>query len=121
MKKSAFTMIELVFVIVILGILAAVAIPKLSATRSDAEASVLANALATCVNGATDAYMMDTSFDLDSPACDTATADCFSVVPNDTTGILTVTDTADTTPVCVETQGLVAGRLSSATGKEHHF
>ncbi|MDF1878229.1 type II secretion system protein [Sulfurimonas sp. SAG-AH-194-C20] len=40
--KNAFTMIELVFVIVILGILAAVAIPKLSATRSDAEVSKIA-------------------------------------------------------------------------------
>ncbi|ULO04298.1 type II secretion system protein [Campylobacter sp. RM12651] len=35
--KKAFTMIELIFVIVILGILAAVAIPKLNATRDDAE------------------------------------------------------------------------------------
>ncbi len=35
--KKAFTMIELVFVIVILGILASVAIPKLAATRDDAE------------------------------------------------------------------------------------
>lgn len=38
-KRTAFTMIELVFVIVILGILAAVAIPKLSATRDDAKVS----------------------------------------------------------------------------------
>ena len=37
MKRSAFTMIELVFVIVVLGILAAIAIPKLAATRDDAE------------------------------------------------------------------------------------
>lgn len=35
--KKAFTMIELIFVIVILGILAAVAIPRLNATRDDAE------------------------------------------------------------------------------------
>jgi len=36
-KRAGFTMIELVFVIVILGILASVAIPKLVATRDDAE------------------------------------------------------------------------------------
>jgi len=36
-KRYAFTMIELIFVIVILGVLAAVAIPKLSATRNDAK------------------------------------------------------------------------------------
>ena len=41
-SKTAFTMIELIFVIVILGILAAVAIPKLAATRTDAEVSAIA-------------------------------------------------------------------------------
>jgi len=45
--KNAFTMIELIFVIVILGILAAVAIPKLSATRNDALVSKLANNIMT--------------------------------------------------------------------------
>lgn len=39
--KNAFTMIELIFVIVILGILAAVAIPKLTATRDDAKQSAI--------------------------------------------------------------------------------
>ena len=39
MKKTrtAFTMMELIFVIVVIGILAAVAVPRLSATRDDAE------------------------------------------------------------------------------------
>jgi len=37
--RQAFSMIELVFVIVILGILASVAIPKLNATRKDAQIS----------------------------------------------------------------------------------
>ena len=34
---KGFTMIELIFVIVILGVLAAIAIPRLAATRDDAE------------------------------------------------------------------------------------
>jgi general secretion pathway protein G len=35
--KKAFTMIELIFVIVVIGILSAIAIPKLAATRDDAQ------------------------------------------------------------------------------------
>ena len=41
MKKRAFTLIEIIFVIVILGVLSAIAIPKLFFTRGDA---IVANA-----------------------------------------------------------------------------
>ncbi len=50
MKRSGFTMIELIFVIVILGILASVAIPKLAATRDDAKISKAASEVSTLVS-----------------------------------------------------------------------
>ena len=45
--SRAFTMIELIFVIVVIGILAGVAIPKLAATRDDATLAAMRANLAT--------------------------------------------------------------------------
>ena len=126
MKRAGFTMIELIFVIVILGILAAVAIPKLAATRSDAEASKIISNLATCVGDGGGAYLKDGNFsNIDSTnmgtgwtvatlkapisvACQDA-LDCFTIISNDANGTMTVaalTSGTGTTKKCVQAQAL---------------
>ena len=52
MKRAAFTMIELIFVIVILGILASVAIPKLAGVQDDAYVSLEKSGIASVKSGA---------------------------------------------------------------------
>lgn len=49
--RSAFTMMELIFVIVILGILATVAVPRLAANRDDAEIAKLRSDIASIRGG----------------------------------------------------------------------
>ena len=60
--KKGFTMIELIFVIVILGILASVAIPRLAATREDAEISAAVANLRTLVSDASAYYTVKSGF-----------------------------------------------------------
>ncbi|MCI7464105.1 MAG: type II secretion system GspH family protein [Campylobacter sp.] len=60
--KKGFTMIELIFVIVILGILASVAIPRLYATREDSEISAAVANLRTLVSDVSAYYTVKGSF-----------------------------------------------------------
>lgn len=63
--KKAFSMIELIFVIVILGALAAVAIPKLNATRDDAVIAKSAQNLATLIGELASYYTAQSKFNDD--------------------------------------------------------
>ena len=71
--KFAFTLIEVIFVIVIIGILSAVAIPKLAATRNDAKNAVDCQNVVTCLTDIAATYtakgVVPTNI---SPACDVA-------------------------------------------------
>ena len=60
--KKGFTMIQLIFVIVILGILASVAIPRLASTREDAEISATAANLRTLISDINAYYVVKEEF-----------------------------------------------------------
>ena len=60
--KKGFTMIELIFVIVILGILASVAIPRIAGTREDAEVSAGIANIRTLLSDAASYYVVKGEF-----------------------------------------------------------
>ena len=60
--KKGFTMIELIFVIVILGVLASVAIPRLAGTKTDAEVATAVANLRTLVDDAGGYYTLNDEF-----------------------------------------------------------
>ena len=78
--KKGFTMIELIFVIVILGILASVAIPRLAGTREDAEISTAIGNLRTLLSDAASYYAVKGNFK-DAAGTGTAKWKDFTNVP----------------------------------------
>ncbi len=80
--KQAFTMIELIFVIVIIGILASLALPRLNATREDAKTTVEISNLRTCINDIASSYIAIGEEKKDSAAC--RNLECHTIELNNT-------------------------------------
>ena len=78
--RAAWTMIELIFIIIIIGILAALALPRLSATRDDAKLSTTVRNMNVCIRDAS-AYFTATGLDYNETvhprACDRNNTLCY--------------------------------------------
>jgi len=122
-------MIELIFVIVIIGILAAVAIPKLAATRDDAKISAEIASVRQGIDNLGAEFTAKGTFTTANIAAANAATKCFTITnTNVTDGNITVTPVAADTdcPAAVRTEvntmAVANGILDTAyTAKTYSF
>jgi len=98
--KKAFTMIELIFVIVIIGVLAAIALPRLAGTRDDANAIKSVMNLSIAITDAGTSYTGKENFN-----GLITTIKCFRLVYSNDGNVTVTTETTDA-KYCVISEGV---------------
>lgn len=115
--RNGFTVIELIFVIIIIGILAAMAISRLAVTRDDAKLSADVSNMAICIRDAAYAYTaqhIDFTETDHSDACDRVV--CYTIVYAVNGEDFNVTTNSAAADYCADID-YVGGNLA----KSYHF
>jgi len=114
--RPAWTLIELIFILVIIGLLAGIAIKKLSATRDDAKLSAIVSNMAICITDAS-AHYTATHQDYtatDHPvACDKNSTICYDIVYSVNGEDFNVTTDPTAAPYCLDIDN-VGGHLAKS-------
>ena len=114
--RAGWTLIELIFILVIIGLLAGIAIKKLSATRDDAKLSAVVSNMSICITDAA-AHFTATHKDYtatDHPyACDKNATICYDIVYSVNGEDFNVTTNSTAAPYCADID-YVGGHLAKS-------
>lgn len=75
--RSGWTMIELIFILIIIGILASIAISKLTATRDDAKLSTDVSNMGICIRSVAANYTATEVMDINLSSCNSV--NCYTI------------------------------------------
>lgn len=119
--RAGWTLIELIFIIIIIGILASMALSKLAATRDDAKLSVTVHNMAVCIKDA-QAYYTATGNDYTlashPTACDLANTECYDITYSVNGSNFNVAINTTRKPYCSDIEN-VGGHLAGSYSFGH--